>query len=539
MQQVKRRLPFWVVVLVVMTLAIGASVGTTALLIRHDTVEAGRKSTQQQILRVAKSTAKLATVKRVITQSNQGSTENLQAYVKRLNRHEQTDFIVVLNRRTIRLSHPNSDEVGKPFSSSKDPQPALQGHTHYSQKAGVLGPEYRVFYPVRNDRGTVIGVVCVGITQRNLDDQLRRQTKPILVGGIIGLIVGAFLALGLSLYLRYLLLGMTPREIAEKTTRQALIDDSLPEGIIAINQRGQILAANQAAERLFRTSLPTGTTLSPDLQALLFTPSAGTTSGGEVDYQEKQLLVTINQLTVRHRHIGQVALIRDMSEIAGLVDKLSGTEHYISSLRAQTHEFMNQLQVINGLLELEEYPRALSFIQQITQTYHQEVGHVSDHIKWPAMVGLILGKSKEAKEQRVTLLVDEASAVPQVTMTNDVEILVLRIVSNLLDNALNACQSVTDGTVTLTLQTTADAQRLTIVVTDNGSGISPEVRQQMFQQGYSTKGSHRGYGMGLITAAVRTLSGTLTVQDRDPHGTKMTVMVNLIAGGTQDEDTHH
>lgn len=544
MEKGKYRVPFWVIVILIMTLTIGVSVGTTALLIRRDTVEAGRKSIQHQILRVATSTARLATVKRTIAASNAGSSANVQAYIKRLNRHEQTDFIVVLNRHLIRLSHPKASEVGKPFSSSRDPQPALKGRTHFSEKAGVLGPEYRVFQPVRNAQGTVIGVVCVGITQRNLDDQLRRQTKPILIGGLIGILVGGLLALILSLYLRYLLLGMTPNEIAEKTTRQALIDDALPEGIIAINQQGRILTANQAAQRLFGQALTQWSPLEPELKALLFAVPAVLAvdaAGTEVEYQDKQLLVTVNPLLVRHRNIGQVALIRDMSEMAGLIDKLSGTEHYISSLRAQTHEFMNQLQVINGLLELEEYPRALQFIQQVTNTYHQEVGHVSDHLKWPAMVGLILGKSKEAKEQRVQLIVDEASSVPQVDLSNQTEVLILRIVSNLLDNAISACQPLPEATgqVTLLMRLLAASGQLEVVVTDNGSGLSSTVRQQMFTQGYSTKGPHRGYGMGLIAAAVKTLDGTLDIRAEQPHGTQIRVVVTIQEESTKNENINH
>jgi len=542
MVRAKRRLPFWAIVILIMIMTIGASVATTALLIRHDTVAVGRRNIQSQILRVAKSTARLENIKRVIVASNAGSSQNVQKIVKKINRHEQTDFIVVLNRRLIRLSHPKSDEVGKPFSSSEDPQPALKGHTHFSQKAGVLGPEYRVFQPVKNGQGQVIGIICVGITQRNLNDQLRQQTRPILIGGLMGILVGGILALGLSLYLRYLLLGMGPREIAEKTTRQALIDDALPEGIIAIDKSGIIIAANQAATRLFQDSLISGTLLDKNLRGLLFpADDSKVTDSSEVNLGDKQLLVATNNLRVRNRRIGQVALVRDMSEIEGLVEKLAGTEHYISSLRAQTHEFMNQLQVINGLLELEEYPRALQFIQQITHTYHEEVGHVSDHLKWPAMVGLILGKNKEAKEQQVSLIIDESSAVYQAEFTNKVEALVLRIVSNLLDNAINACQQVAQGTgkVTLLLREDSASGQLLIQVTDTGSGIQPSVRQQMFTQGYSTKGQHRGYGMGLIAAAVKTLSGTLEISAQQPQGTQVRVVVMTGEDVDQNENINH
>lgn len=524
MQRLKKQLPFWAIVIAVMALAIGVSVATTVVLIHRDTVAENKQTIQRRILRVARSTAKMPAVKRVIRASNAGADTNLQTVIKPLVSRDDVDFIVVMNHQLIRLSHPRAKSVGHHFSSVKDPTPALRGQIHYSQKPGVLGPEYRVFLPV-HDRGRVIGVVCVGLTQQNLDQQLQHKTRPILLGGLLGFLIGCILAILLGMYLRYLLLGMEPSEISERIARQKLIDDSLPEGIVAINRNGSIISANQTAQHLFGQPLSLNAPLPATLRALLFAPATRQTSGSEVAFQDKRLLVTTNDLRVRGRVIGQVSLIRDMSAITGLIDKLAGTEHYISSLRAQTHEFMNQLQVINGLLELAEYPRALQFMQEITNSYHQDVGAVTDKIKWPAMVGLILGKRKEAKEQGLSLTIDAQSAVTQVTFENRVEVLALRIVSNLLDNAIAAIKAPkpTDQ-VTLRLALTATGT-LTIVVTDTGSGISPAVRTQMFTQGFSTKGPQRGYGMSLIMAAVTTLKGTLAITANSPQGTVVTIQV--------------
>lgn len=527
MKVLKKRLPFWVIVIAVMTFTIGVAVVTTAVLIHQDTVAASKQAMQTRILKVAKSTARMSQVKQVIRASNGGATTNLQTYIKPLVKRDDVDFIVVLNHDLIRLSHPLDKDVGHHFSSLQDPQPALKGQTHYSQRAGVLGPEYRVFQPVY-DQGKVIGIVCVGVTAKNLNQQLQRQTRPILIGGMIGLLVGLGLSVLLGMYLRYLLLGMSPSEIAERTAQQTLVDDALPEGVVAINRRGLIISTNQTAQTLFQQDLVVGQPLPPTLRDLLFTGAAvlqATTGGIEVTYLDKQLLISTNDLWVRGKRQGQVCLIRDMSEITGLINKLAGTEHYVSSLRAQTHEFMNQLQVINGLLELEEYPRALEFVGQITDSYHQDLGYVTDKIKWPAMVGLILGKSKEAKEQGIAFKVTADSRVPQANFGGQVEVLILRIVSNLLDNARDAIkQPDAQSVISLTLSQTAD--HLKIVVQDTGDGISDSVRQQMFTQGFSTKGEHRGYGMGIIQAAVSRLRGTLTLADNQPVGTRITAVVD-------------
>lgn len=522
----KRHFPFWAIVITVMTLTIGISVVTTTVLIQRDTVAESKQTTQNRILKVARATAKMPRVKAVIQASNHGSRATLQKYMKGLVKRDDVDFIVVMNRNLIRLSHPKARSVGHRFSSSTDPLPALAGETHFSQKAGVLGPESRVFYPVYR-QGKVIGIVCVGVTQKKLHAQLTRRTRPILIGAVIGILVGAFLSGLLVMYLRYLLMGMEPSEISERTAQQALIENSLPEGIVAVNKRGVVISANQVAQNLFGQDVQVGQVLPAEIATMLLSKDSRV-NGIEVGFRDKQLLISTNALVVREKELGQVALIRDMSEISGLLDKLAGTEHYVSSLRAQTHEFMNQLQVINGLLELEDYDEVLQFIQQITNSYHSDVGYISDKIKWPAVVGLLLGKSKEAKEQQVAFEITSDTYVPQLDLNSRVEILVLRIISNLVDNALSAFDAVqAEKQVRLKLAYLADSQQLVIQVSDNGSGITPTVREHMFQQGFSTKGEHRGYGMTLITAAVKDLDGSLEIVQNQPRGTIMTATVKM------------
>jgi len=526
---IKKYIPFWGIVIAVMAVTIGISVLTTTILIQRDTAAESKQTTQERIVKVARATAKMATVKEAVQASNQGSSQNLQRFSKRLIKRDDVDFIVVLNHNLIRLSHPNNSGVGHHFSSLTDPLPALKGRVHYSQKTGVLGPEYRVFYPVYRD-GRVIGVVCVGVTQKNLHAQIIKRTRPIWIGGLVGILIGVALSILLGMYLRYLLLGMEPKEIAERTARQTLIDNSLPEGIIAIDNQGMVLSANQVAQDLFEPNIIVNQKISTPLNNLLFDSdkARSTENSVEANFQDKQLLISTNDLKVRERKIGQVSMVRDVSEISGLLNKLTGTEHYISSLRAQTHEFMNQLQVINGLLELEEYAEVKKFIQQITNSYHEDVGYVSDKIKWSAMVGLLLGKSKEAKEQKISFEITADSYVPQLKLDNRVEILVLRIVSNLLDNAFAAFSQVNaKNQVTLKLSYLADESSLEICVRDNGSGITPEVRAKMFDQGFSTKGENRGYGMTLISTAVERLNGTLEVTSNQPRGSKITARVEV------------
>lgn len=69
----------------------------------------------------------------------------------------------------------------------------------------------------------------------------------------------------------------------------------------------------------------------------------------------------------------------------------------------------------------------------------------------------------------------------------------LEVLHNLLANAVDAVGS--GGVITLSYQVFRDHARL--AVRDNGRGISPEERRQLFDPYYTTKENHRNLGLGL------------------------------------------
>ena len=58
------------------------------------------------------------------------------------------------------------------------------------------------------------------------------------------------------------------------------------------------------------------------------------------------------------RQVGTVATLRDRTELLSMQSELNARESVTGTLRAQTHEFSNQLHTISGLLQLEEYDEA-------------------------------------------------------------------------------------------------------------------------------------------------------------------------------------
>ena len=86
------------------------------------------------------------------------------------------------------------------------------------------------------------------------------------------------------------------------------------------------------------------------------------------------------------------------TEVARLADDLTGVRHMVDAMRAYTHEFMNKLHVILGLLQIGEPERAQQYIMDTTRTQQEAVSRIMNQIKEPSVAALLVGKTSRANE---------------------------------------------------------------------------------------------------------------------------------------------
>lgn len=108
--------------------------------------------------------------------------------------------------------------------------------------------------------------------------------------------------------------------------------------------------------------------------------------------------------------------------------------------------------------------------------------------------------------QEFSLKIDEPSALINVN-----KIKMARAIINLLENALAAVDSL-NGRIKLSV--IADNLNVKIIIEDNGSGLSPENLQSIWEIGFSTKGSS-GLGLAFVKDAVETNEGTVEINNND------------------------
>jgi signal transduction histidine kinase len=102
--------------------------------------------------------------------------------------------------------------------------------------------------------------------------------------------------------------------------------------------------------------------------------------------------------------------------------------------------------------------------------------------------------------------------------------LILRVISNLLDNAAKNTPS--GGSVSLTAF--KQNNEVTITVSDTGAGIPPEHLPHIFERFYKVPGltrSNNGYGLGLAISKsiVESTGGRIFVQSEPGKGSTFTI----------------
>ena len=235
------------------------------------------------------------------------------------------------------------------------------------------------------------------------------------------------------------------------------------------------------------------------------------------------------------RTVGAVAIFRNRTEMVRLAEDLTGVNHVVEALRANTHEFMNKLHVILGLLQLEEYKEAERYVLELTKVRAQSMGGITGRIQEPAVAALLIGKLSRAQELRVVFRLDASSHFPHGSRCLPIDAMI-SVLGNLIENAFDSFKNVADGAVReVEVCIQEEAQGLLICVEDTGCGIAPKVQQRMFEQGFSTKGEGRGTGLALVQSIVQAYGGDVRVESVVGLGSTFTIHIPPQEENTEDK----
>lgn len=459
----------------------------------------------------------------------------IQTLAERIRAGTGAEFIVVADRNSVRLSHPNPDNIGKTFVGD-DEKPALGGKAYISESRGTLGTSLRAFAPVRDTRGGVVGFVAVGYLKENIAQTVSGYQREPATLILMLLVITLLSAPAIATYVKRQTLGLEPRQISALYLERQAVLEAISAGIIAVDGNGEIRLINRAA--LHHLGLEENRDLVGTRVEALFPPGEfrsmllthEDTPLQEVEYSGLELIFTSVGIEYSDTNKGIVANFRPLQDLHRLQQQLRQSEEFSQMLRVQAHEYSNKLHMLAGLLQLEAYAEALELVNSETSGLQRLIAMVSSVVSNPSLAAIIMGKFNRARELKVEMSLDPESSMHDIPADFPVAKLVT-IVGNLLENAIEAAVKRSDASQMVHLSMTDLGHDLIIEVEDSGPGIPLKDSSAIFCKGYTSKeaayGEHQSHGVGLylVRRYVDELNGELNISTSDLGGAMFTLII--------------
>ncbi len=364
--------------------------------------------------------------------------------------------------------------------------------------------------PVLSDQpgtlGRQLGVVVIGEVSPTLWQRAREGSYTIGVYLGLASLVGLTGSWLLARRIKRQTLGLEPREIAGLAEHREAMLYGIAEGVVALDPQHRITLVNAPGRALL--DLPEDcvgrslTELGVDgrLADVLTRSAAGVRD--QVVVRAGRVLV-LNRMSLTG--LGSVTTLRDRTELAHLEREMGSFRSTTELLRAQAHEFANQLHTISGLIQIGEHDEVVQYVDALARHRQSLDLTLTSRVHDTAVAALLMAKSAQAAERRVRLRISERTSLDRLDPDDAADI--ATVVGNLVDNAIEACSAFDAAWVEVELR--QDSSTVEIVVRDSGPGVAPSLAHEVFSHGFTTKAAEQGErGIGLaLTRLVCTRHG--------------------------------
>ena len=433
--------------------------------------------------------------------SNGTLTEYLDSTTSRI---QDIDAIVVADLDGIIRYSPDASYEGTVYPDYQSLDVLNGKSTQVDTGAGVSELEHRALASVVNEDGGLLGFVSVGIGVRSVHQTVIDTVACFGILTFLAAGVGLLFSRHLSGAIKDSLMGYEPDVFRKLFHQREDILETLEEGILAIDQNSIITYMNSACLRMLDSKERSEALGRPLLEVYPASqlPRLLTTGKAEYNVHLKEMPGSQEVLSSRMpiwedgEIVGAVAVFRDRTEVTSLAEALTGSRHLVEAMRAYTHEFINKLHTILGLIQLGRVEQAEQYILDVSEVHHQSVSRVMNQIEDTAVAALLVGKASRAAELGIQLQVDPRSSLSGEDHTLPSGVMVT-ILGNLIENATESLNHSTRKQKEIHVSILEDPDGLLLCVEDTGPGIVPELLPYIFEPGVSTK-EEAGHGLGLV-----------------------------------------
>ncbi|MDF2548193.1 MAG: signal transduction histidine kinase regulating citrate/malate metabolism [Anaerosolibacter sp.] len=483
---------------------------------------------ETNIMNVAQLVAATPIVINGLSSKTQGN--EIQEYVEKvLANTEKVEIIVVADMTGIRYGHPSRDRLGKKFVGGDEQEVLTKGNSYISEATGTMGRAVRAFTPIIDSKGNQVGFAMAGALTQTVHQVKKQSILTLILSSGIGLLIGAEGAFLLARNIKKSLLGLEPEEILKLYIEKKGMLDAIHEGIIAIDEHSNITLVNDSAIKLLQ--IQQENIVGKNIMDIFPTsrlPEVVKTGVAEYDREQvlNETIIITNRIPIRDgdKSVGAIATFRDKTMITQLAEEVTGIKQIVDALRANTHEFMNKMHVILGLIQVGEYEEAKRYIISETERQQQIISLVMNKVKDPTVAGLILGKFSRAKELGIDMKIDlESSLEKRIDRVHSNTL--VTIIGNLLENAMEAVQKSHKTEKFVKIKLKESENEIIIQVKDNGTGIPRENQAFIFNRGFTTNEGSRGIGLALIKETIDNLGGQIEVSSDYGKETKFKITI--------------
>jgi two-component system sensor kinase FixL len=371
--------------------------------------------------------------------------------------------------------------------------------------------------------------------------------------------------------------------LAREAHLQSILD-TVPEAMIVIDEHGNMQSFSSAAERLF--GCRAAEAIGQNIKTLMPSPYRENHDGYLQRYMNtgERRIIGIGRVVVGQRKDGSTfpmelavgemksgdqrfftGFIRDLTErqqTEARLQELQSELVHISRLTAMgemastlAHELNQPLSAIANylkgsrrLLEGASDEKSAAMRDALDKAADQAMraGHIIRRLR-----DFVARGESERRVESITKLVEEASALalvgvkdlgirvqfqfnPEIDLVIADRVQVQQVVLNLIRNAMDAMETSQTRDLIVAIAP-ADGGQVRISVTDSGSGISPEIAEQLFQPFITTKRHGMGVGLSISRAIVEAHNGRIWVEPNPTGGTIFHFTLAVVNQGDVDD----
>ena len=189
-----------------------------------------------------------------------------------------------------------------------------------------------------------------------------------------------------------------------------------------------------------------------------------------------------------------------------LIEAMKNLEELNTTLRVQRHDYLNHLQVVYGLIELEEYEEAKKYMEPV----FNDIIKVSRALKTaePAVNALLQAKLQVADKNKVYITLNIKTDLIHLKI-EPWEL--CKVLANIIDNGITALLlKVSERHLIVDIKEEGDYYLFTI--SNNGPIIASNQLEQIFKSGYTTKeGVDHGMGLYIVERIIESSGGSIDV----------------------------